>query len=257
LVKTGNGLNEASTPLTTVTFCGYLGRRRIWAFNRMGSARRDLARMRRGLRFWKLLGTGEGRGFSLRPNFSRYGLLAVWDGAEAADEFFDHSPLMQDYQNHAAEVWTVRMLPLAVHGEWSGCKPFLPVEPVRDVDGPVAVLTRATIRWPRLIAFWRAVPATGRRLDHAAGLMASIGTGEAPFIRPATFSIWRSEEDMRAFAYNTPEHCEVMRRKHQENWYSEELFARFRPIASTGKWNGRDPLAEVLAGVTSGIDVLK
>jgi hypothetical protein len=42
----------------------------------MGSARAELARVA-GMRFWKLLGTGKGNGFSLRPDFSRYGLLAV------------------------------------------------------------------------------------------------------------------------------------------------------------------------------------
>ena len=236
---------EATTPLTTVTFCGYRGAARFWAFNKMGSARRDLARVR-GLRFWKLLGTGQGSGFSLQPDFSRYGLLAVWESPDDADEFFATSRLMRDYRRHAYEVWTARLLTTAVHGAWSRRNPFLPALQSVESKGPVAVLTRATIRWSRLAAFWGAVPATSRALDRAAGLLASTGTGEAPFIRPATFSIWRSAADMRAFAYDTPEHREVIRRKQEEGWYSEELFARFMPIASEGEWNGRDPLGEFL-----------
>jgi hypothetical protein len=111
----------------------------------------------------------------------------------------------------------------------------------------VAVLTRARIRFSQLVAFWKAVPATSRALERAPGLLASIGTGEIPFTHPATFSIWRSARDLEAYAYGTRDHREVIRRRRDEGWYSEELFARFIPIASEGAWNGRDPLGEYQA----------
>ena len=231
-------LDSAVPPTVTLTLFGYSGRERAWAFAQMGLARPRVARAR-GLRFWKLVGSGRGAGFSLKPDWSRYGLVAAWESAEAADAFFSGSDVARDYRAHADEVWTVRLAPTAAHGAWSGANPFLPLASRGD-GGPVAVLTRATIRWRRLAAFWGAVPEASRALESSRGLVASIGIGEAPFVRQATFSLWRTEADMQAFAY-TGAHRDVIRRTRDEGWYAEELFARFAPVASEGTWGGRDP----------------
>jgi heme-degrading monooxygenase HmoA len=226
--------------LTTLTLFGYSGAEKIWAFMQMAFARPLLRRVS-GLRFWKLLGSGHGRGFSLRPNWSRYALLAVWENPDALEEFSANSTLMRAYRQHAEEIWTVRLLPLEAHGTWSGVNPFSRFVSIPN-EGPIAVLTRATIRLDRLRAFWSAVPAASHALEHATGLMASIGIGEVPFIRQATFSLWRSFDDMQAFAHQTQAHREAMRRTRAENWYREELFARFVPVGSEGTWQGIDPL---------------
>ena len=236
-------LASVPSPIVTVSLFGFEKSERLWAFAQMGFARPAVA-IARGLRFWKLLGSGHGGGFSLRPNWNRYGLLAVWETADAADEFLAGSAVFLDYRNHAAETWTVRLAPTSAHGLWSGTNPFTPPAATDEStsEAPVAVLTRATLRLSRARAFWSAVPATSEALNSAGGLIRSIGVGEAPFIRQATLSFWRSETDVRAFAYTSSPHREVVRRTRDEGWYAEELFARFRPIASEGKWDGIDPL---------------
>jgi heme-degrading monooxygenase HmoA len=232
-------------PLTTLTLFGYSPSERAWAFAKMGLARPALDGVE-GLRFRQLLGTGRGGGMGPGPDWSRYGLLAVWESAESADAFFAESALMREYRRHAREIWTVRLLPVQARGAWEGKNPFLPTGARGETAGPVAVLTRAAIRWRRLAAFWGTLPAASRRLARADGLVAAVGIGEAPFVRQATFSLWRSEADVRAYAYESVEHREAIRRTREERWYSEELFARFAPVASEGSWNGRDPLEELL-----------
>jgi hypothetical protein len=52
-------------------------------------------------------------------------------------------------------------------------------------------------------------------------------------------------EKMKAFAYGSKEHADVIRKTRKEDWYSEELFARFKVISSIGKPNGVDPLTKI------------
>lgn len=94
-------------------------------------------------------------------------------------------------------------------------------------DGGIVVLTRASIRWQRLLRFWQAVPSVTRSLSGSDGLIRSIGFGEYPLIRQATFSIWESRRSMIAFAYGG-RHQEIIKRTHAERWYREEMFVEGR-----------------------------
>jgi hypothetical protein len=152
---------------------------------------------------------------------------------------------MAAYRRRADELWTVRLQPLSWHGTWGGVDPFAgvaPEPPLAHGLGPLAILTRATIRPGRLAAFRAAARRVNAELARRPGLLGAIGIGEAPLFTQATFSLWDSPQAVRGFAYAEPEHMAAMRRRAAEGWYSEELFARFRPIASYGTWEGVDPL---------------
>ena len=194
------------------------------------ASRRRVARTP-GLRFVRHLGTGRAAAMGLGGDLRRWATFAVWDGE------VDLAPLVAG----AEEAWTVRLEPLGARGSWRGDRPLPPGERVAT-DGPVAVLTRARVRvrsWP---AFYRSVPAVEAALHAAPGVLAVVGVGEAPVGLQATFSLWRSTAAMEAFAAAPGPHRDVARRARAEGWFAEDLFARFRPYASTGTWDGRDPL---------------
>ena len=110
----------------------------------------------------------------------------------------------------------------------------------------IAVLTRATIRLSKLRSFWKNVDGVARDMAGADGFITSLGIGETPFIKQATFSIWESKAHMKQFAYQAREHAEVIRKTRKGDWYSEDMFVRFKILASVGTLRGKSPLERKL-----------
>ena len=196
--------------------------------------------------FYRLMGSGRNGTFDLSPDLQQWALLAVWKNQEDFDAFYSESFVSRWWANFTQEKWTVLCKPIHSHGTWNNQTPFGKDFDHRAYDGPIAVLTRATIRLSKLKGFWSNVDHVAQLMLKAKGYVTSFGIGEAPVYKQATFSVWQSAEDVKAFAYGSAEHREVIKKTREENWYSEELFARFEIIKSIGTLSGKDPLADII-----------
>jgi hypothetical protein len=212
--------------------------RRWWAFQQMGLGVRSLPQKVAGLRFCKLVGSGGGNGFSVKPNWRVYGLMCQWENEKSASDFFEQHDFFKKFANRSHENWTAWLQTTMSHGEWDGQNPF-PVVTKFDETLPCAVLTRATIKTKFLWQFWKFVPRTSQSIFAVEGRLFSVGVGELPIVQQATFSLWENATQMMNYAYKSRFHSEVVKKTRELGWYSEELFARFYPYKETGTWQGK------------------
>ena len=209
----------------------------------MGLARLSL-RHEDQARFWKLCGSGTGHGFTPRPNWGVWSILAVWPDLATAEARVATSPVWQRWRARAQESWTVYMTPISARGTWAGVNPFVPdIAPPATPSGPLAALTRATVKPSRALRFWNRVPGISDVIGTDPNVAFKIGIGEVPLLHQVTFSIWPDTASMAAFARGDGPHGRAIRAVREGNWFAEELYARFQLLGSEGTWQGRDPLA--------------
>ena len=217
---------------TLIAFYQYSGLKNKWnALGRMGRPPITFENVQ-GLTFFKPLGTGSGNGFSIRPDFSTFGYLAVFE-EEILTRNFLSSDICKAYTQTAIKYSHVLMHTIKSHGEWSNQNPFeASVE--FDISKPLAVITRATIKPKLAYKFWRYVPSVSKSMDGYKELLFSKGIGEFPLLMQATYSLWSDAKSMMNYAYQNPKHAEMVKKTRELGWYSEELFARFQPFYQEG-----------------------
>ena len=210
----------------------------------MGSGHAFL-RKKSDLQFYQLMGTGGGDGFAWYPDLSTYTLFTLWPDPYKATDFIWNSEFFDRYRKYADEVYTVWLNPLEAKGYWDQ-QELVSTPYEKDPQLPIAVITRAAIKLRYVMSFWKEVPRVSEKLRGSEGLIFAKSMGELPLIRQATFSLWKNEEAMEAYAYKAAEHQKVIKMTHQKQWYKEEMFARFQPFASEGSFNGSNPLQPFL-----------
>ena len=177
------------------------------------------------------------------PHVGTVALVAAWEDDAARERFEASHPLAA----RLAPGWHVRLEPLRVSGAWTEVPDLLDrVRPVDDAE-PVVVLTIGRTKPWRLPPFLRAAAdAEGDALG-APGLLAKTGFGRLPRL-VSTFTVWRSAAEMREFSYRAGgAHQAAIAADRAHPFHFSSAFIRFRPYASSGSWDGVDPLAEALA----------
>ena len=193
----------------------------------------------KGLTFYKLFGSGIGEGFTPLQNTRVYAILAVWEDNEKSLAGLD-SPVFKRYQNHSGESWKLSLKTTSVRGEWSNQSPFSTNRKNEiNVDYPIVVLTRATIRPKILLKFFGHVPNISKVIGADPNVMFKIGLAEVPFLHQVTFSIWPDLDSMIQFAHRDGPHKKAIDDVRKFDWFSEELYARFSIAESSGIWEGQ------------------
>ena len=206
----------------------------------MALARLSLARLP-GAQFWKLCGSGTGEGFTPIPNTQVWAILTVWEDEASARAGVESASVYRRWRRHAAEEWTVYLSATSARGAWSGSAPFVAAD--APATGPIAVLTRATLKARALPRFWGRVPGIEAVIGGDPNVMFKIGIGEVPWLHQVTFSIWPDVASMAEFARRDGPHAHAIRAVREGNWFKEELYARFRVLGDEGAWGGSSPLA--------------
>lgn len=182
------------------------------------------------------------------PRLAEWALLCGWETSEARDAFLGDPARLRPFLAGARESWSVSLESVrAVMGDWHGWTPSSEGVAPLDPDEPLAVITYARVRTRYLPLFTWHNRIAVRELAPNPGHVMRLGFGDSPMAR-GTFSLWRSRGEMVRFAYGTGLHNPIQRRSLDAPWGEDYFFARFRPVASSGTWGGRDPLAELDAG---------
>jgi len=182
------------------------------------------------IQFFKLMGSGRNGTFDIHPDINQWALLFTADDAATSIPPF----IYKYWKFFNCDIKEFLLQPIEGHGLWDKRNVFGNLPKHTAYEGPVAVLTRATIRLSRLKHFWGNVSSVASAMNDATGLIISYGIGEMPWIKQATFSIWQDKNAMKNFAYGLQQHKEVIHKTRSEDWYKEEMFVRFRILSVKG-----------------------
>ena len=207
----------------------------LWGLSRYVIGRFSLYNIP-GLQFFKVLGSGFEGGFSTKPSLHKQGLFCVFDSEHHAKQFRAHSKLVQAYMNHSREFFAVSLNAFSTRGSWANTQ--LDITAKAPVSGPIASLTRASIKPLKANAFWKKAQPAEVSINQSAGVILSAGLGEAPYLRQATFTIWEDETALNTYAQQGA-HLAAIKAAYGQQYFSESMFTRFTPSNMEGAWRGK------------------
>jgi hypothetical protein len=109
------------------------------------------------------------------------------------------------------------------------------------------VLTIGRLRLSQAPRFLRASAAAERLAVRDRSMLRGTGLARPPGL-VATFSLWHTTREMRAYASGRagPEHLAAVKAHAKRPVHHASAFIRFRPYGAEGEWDGENPLARTL-----------
>ncbi len=211
---------------------------RLWAFQQMGLVKNKIGNPE-GLTFSRLMGTGNGNGFSILPDFSTYCLLMSWEDKAQLENFRASNKWLAALKEKSFEYCVFYGAAIIAKGSWSGQNPFQVNENEQHGEKAIMILTRASIKLFKAVRFWKTAAKASKDINASKGLIFTKGMGELPIVRQATLSVWKSAQAMKNYAYANEDHLNAIKKTRELGWYSEELFARFSLLHAEGNWLGK------------------
>jgi len=231
--------------VVVVVLVDYLRQHRGWGWMRLMAGSVGLKNVP-GLLFSKVMGSGHGGGFSIRPSSSHQGLICRFSNIDSALKFL-RGPQVNAMREHARECWSGLLAVTSSRGAWDQA-PWPLTDEVSRKHGdllsgthtqPLAVLTRASIMPSKTMSFWRYAPAAQADLDQAKGCLLAMGLGEIPLVRQCTFSLWQDKQAMREYAFQGA-HQTAIAASYKNEFFSESMFVHMQVLGMSGQWMGKD-----------------
>jgi len=214
---------------------------RSWAWLKLIQGTNNFYKTLPGLLFAKVMGSGEDGGFGLRPSSTHQGLIFVFDSLNNAQDCLLCAEIRL-YREKARECWEGLMLVDSCRGSWSSQSWSSDgvLDPITHsaYQGPVASLTRGSIRAAKAVSFWRYAPPAQIDLEKAPGCELAIGLGEAPLLRQCTFTLWRDTKSLIDYAHQGA-HQKAIAAAKKHSFFTESMFVRMQVLQMQGDWKGR------------------
>jgi len=234
--------NTSLNGVVVVVLFDFLPKHRSWAWLKLMQGTHSMLKTIPGLLFAKVMGSGEGGGFTLRPSGTHQGLIFVFDQIQHAVDYLKSHDL-QLYREKTKEWWQGILAVNSCRGAWNqlGWQSHdlgLQEELAKATSHEVS-LTRASIRASKAIAFWKYAPQAQVDLQKAPGCELAIGLGEAPVLRQCTFSLWKDTQSLVAYAHQGA-HQRAIAATQKHGFFTESMFVRMKVLHMLGQWGGHN-----------------
>jgi len=180
-----------------------------------------------------------------RPDPARVALIAAWDDDDALDRFLGGHPLAEALRGG----WHTRLQPTHIFGAFPPLDGLVgDAPPTMSDEEPAAALTIGRLRLSQAPRFLKAGAAAERLAVRDRAMLRGTGLARPPGL-VATFSLWRSTHEMRAYAggRSGTEHRDAVKQHAERPFHHASAFIRFRPYGAEGAWDGEVSLPAELA----------